>query len=57
MDSTVWALEFVLAVSRVDEFSLVDCCRVVDEIFSRGNGLTRDEKKVSDNFLHFMRIG
>ena len=57
MDSTVWALEFVLAVSRVDEFSLVNCCRVVDEIFSRGNGLTRDEKKVSDNFLHFMRIG
>lgn len=45
---------FLLSVS-VDEFSLVDCCRVVDEIFSRGNGLTRDEKKVSDNFLHFMR--
>lgn len=47
---------FLLSAS-VDEFSLVDCCCVVNEIFSRGKCLTRDEKKVSDNFLHFMRNG
>lgn len=45
-----------LSVS-VDELSMVDDSSAVNELVSRGGGLTWDEKKTVDEFLRFMRNG
>ena len=41
----------------VDELSMVDDNSAVNELVSRGGRLSRDEKKVIDSFLRFMRNG
>ena len=42
---------------NVDELSMVDDNSAVNELISRGGKLSRDEKKVIDGFLRFMRNG
>lgn len=41
----------------VDELSMLDDNGAVDELISRGGGITYDEKKVVDSFLSSMRHG
>lgn len=41
----------------VDQLSMVDDNRAVDELVSRGGSLAWDEKKIVDEFLRFMRNG